>query len=330
MIELCVSYLRNFLQLIHTPAFQSYVWFCRTNSAPLQSTFLILTYLQDHRGTAAEAQALYMVHEVIDFFVDESDNNPSTDARNEMNANTEPGSKQVDPAWKTLKALLRRVETLSQNRQPQKLSRNAGYRTNDPSVTVGRQSPLTQAAPSPNPSLASQSPRLFAQAFPSISSLNRTDHGGGATADTSDLDIWPFSLLQTPDSSNSRAQTHRAEGDQLSSNRNSKASGHEPDGSRSGSGQAGTISPFQILSESRKEHRGMERSLGFSRDGEVQTYGQGRSPWDSLENSSRSTAPDHPDQFSNGPMVNNNVSAMKEHLNDDLDMLVNEDLWMDS
>ena len=282
MIEVCVSYLRNFLQLIHTPAFQPYVWFCRTNSAPLQSTFLILTYLQDHRGTSTEAQALYMVHEVMDFFVEESDNNTSTDTRAEMSANTEIGSKQVDPSWKRLKALLRRVESLSQNRQPQKSPHSSGYRTNDPSVTLGRQSSPHQAAPFLNASLGSQSPRLFVQAFPSISSPNRTDHESGPAADTSDLKIWPFSLLQTPDSSKSRAQTHRAEGDQRSSNRNSKASGHEPDGSRSASGQPGTISPFQILGEGRKEHRGMERSLGVSRDGEAQTYGQSRNPWDNL------------------------------------------------
>ena len=330
MIDLCVSYLRNFLQLIHTPAFQPYVWFCRTNSAPLQSTFLILAYLQDHPGTAAEAQARYMVHEVIDFFVEESDNNTSTDTRTERNANTEIGSKQVDPAWMTLKALLRRVESLSQNRQPQKLPHHAGYRTNDPSVTVGRQSPPPQAAPSPNPSLGSQSPRLLAQAFPSISTLNRTDHESGPTADTSDLDIWPFSFLQSPDSSRSRAQTHRAEGDQLPSNRNSKASGHEPDGSRLASGQPGTISPFQILGEGRKEHRGMERSLGVSREGDAQIYGQSRHPWDKLESSSRSAAVNYPDPISNGTSVNSNLSAVKEHLNEDLDMLVNRDLWMDS
>ena len=74
----------------------------------------------------------------------------------------------------------------------------------------------------------------------------------------------------------------------------------------------------------------MERSLGVSRDGEAQTYGQSRNPWDNLESSSRSSAANYTDPISSGTSVDSNLGAMKEHLNEDLDMLVNRDLWMDS
>lgn len=271
-----------------------------------------------------------MVHEVIDFFIEEGDNNTSADIRCEINGTNDPDSEQVDPVWKTLKTLLRRVELRSQNHQPQKSPHDARYRASNPSVTVSRQPSPPQAALSPNPSLGTQSPKLFSQAFPSVSGLVRTDNDVGPMADTSDLDIWSFSLLQTPESLKSRSQTHRVDRNRISSSRPSQASGHESDGSRSASGQPGTISPFQVLSDSRKEYRGTERPLGASRDGEAQTYGQGRNQWDSLENNPRSTASHYPGQSSSGTSVNSNLGAMKEHLNGDLDMLVSEELWMDS
>ena len=41
-------------------------------------------------------------------------------------------------------------------------------------------------------------------------------------------------------------------------------------------------------------------------------------------------AVNYTDPISNGTSVNTKLNAIKEHLNEDLDMLVNRDLWMDS
>ena len=330
IIELCVSYLRNFLQLIHTPAFQPYVWFCRTISAPLQSTFLILTYLQDHRETAAEVQALYMVHEVLDFFVEESDNDSSIDTRNGKDGNHKNRSIQEDPSWKTLQTLLRKVESLSRNHRNYQLPHDAGHLSSNPSIAVFCQPSPPHASLSPNVSLASESPMLFTPAFQPRSGSTYVDHEVGSIADSSDPDTWSFSLLQTPDSLKPRPPTHRSDHDRKWSSRVSNASGHESDSSRSVSGQPGTISPFQILNDSRKESRGMERSPQINRGGETHKYGQSRSPWDGLESIGRSTAPSYAGQSSSDVSINSNLGAMTEHPTEDLDLLVDEALWMNS
>lgn len=67
--HLCISYLRNFLQMMQIPAFAPYAWFSSTYFGPLQAVFLILVYVQNNHDPESEPQALYLVDEVIDFFV---------------------------------------------------------------------------------------------------------------------------------------------------------------------------------------------------------------------------------------------------------------------
>ena len=69
IVQLCITHLSNFLQLIRVPAFTPYIWFCLTYCAPLQSVFLILTFLQHDRDSETENMAFYFVDEVINFFL---------------------------------------------------------------------------------------------------------------------------------------------------------------------------------------------------------------------------------------------------------------------
>ena len=69
--HLCISYIRNFLQMMQTPAFAPYPWFNSTYFGPLQAMFLFLVYMQNSHDPESEPQALYLVDEVIDFFVSE-------------------------------------------------------------------------------------------------------------------------------------------------------------------------------------------------------------------------------------------------------------------
>ena len=68
---LCISYLRNFLQIMQTPAFAPYAWFNSIYPDPLQFLFPFLVYVQNNHDPESKAQALYVVDKVIDFFVSE-------------------------------------------------------------------------------------------------------------------------------------------------------------------------------------------------------------------------------------------------------------------
>jgi len=106
VVQLCTSYLCNFCQLIQVPAFRPYVWFCYTYSGPLQAVFLTSTYLQTHRDSGTEVQALHLVDEVIDFFVSEDDSPHPSSIGKQWQADHKTNEKytgQTDSAWKTLK-----------------------------------------------------------------------------------------------------------------------------------------------------------------------------------------------------------------------------------
>ncbi|KAL8688171.1 MAG: hypothetical protein Q9218_005853 [Villophora microphyllina] len=120
IVELCTTYLRNFLQMIQIPAFSPYSWFCSIHFGPLQSAFLILAYLQQKRDADTEAQALFLIDEVLDFFEDiGQDNRPTVDQRSESKQESRnlSTSRRASVAWQNLKAM--RVQLSSPLKQHQ-------------------------------------------------------------------------------------------------------------------------------------------------------------------------------------------------------------------
>ncbi|KAI4248638.1 MAG: hypothetical protein LQ352_005876 [Teloschistes flavicans] len=108
IVQLCTTYLRNFLQIIQTPAFSPYSWFCSHHFGPLQSTFLILAYLQQKRNADTEAQALFLIDEVLEFFVEHGrDEKTAADRANgdKQEARRSPTSTRANVAWQNLKAI---------------------------------------------------------------------------------------------------------------------------------------------------------------------------------------------------------------------------------
>lgn len=69
--QLCLSYLRNYLQLYQTPAFAPYVWSYRTHFGPLQCTFIMMIYLLQFRQASNYQLARYCVDEMIDHFINQ-------------------------------------------------------------------------------------------------------------------------------------------------------------------------------------------------------------------------------------------------------------------
>ncbi|GKZ18420.1 hypothetical protein AbraIFM66951_000979 [Aspergillus brasiliensis] len=67
--QLCVSYLRVFLQLYQTPAFSPYLWFCYRYHGPLQCVFLLLVYLHSFPEPGENVLARYCIDEIIDHTV---------------------------------------------------------------------------------------------------------------------------------------------------------------------------------------------------------------------------------------------------------------------
>ncbi|KAJ5894561.1 hypothetical protein N7495_006252 [Penicillium taxi] len=65
IVQLCVNYLRIYLQFYQAPAFSPYVWFCCSHFGPLQCVFLTLMYLHSFQDTKDTLLARYCIDEVI-------------------------------------------------------------------------------------------------------------------------------------------------------------------------------------------------------------------------------------------------------------------------
>ncbi|KAJ5359813.1 Transcription factor [Penicillium concentricum] len=65
MTQLCVNYLRIYLQLYQAPAFSPYAWFFCSHYGPLQCVFITLIYLHSFPDSGETLLARYCVDEVI-------------------------------------------------------------------------------------------------------------------------------------------------------------------------------------------------------------------------------------------------------------------------
>lgn len=61
------SYLKDYLQLYRTSAFQPYAWFFSSYYGPQQAALVLLTYLQDHPQPKNPQLARYCVDEFVHF-----------------------------------------------------------------------------------------------------------------------------------------------------------------------------------------------------------------------------------------------------------------------
>ncbi|EAW09506.1 C6 zinc finger domain protein [Aspergillus clavatus NRRL 1] len=66
--QLCLKYLRVYLQLSQTPAFSPYAWFCCSHHGPLQCVFIILTYLTSFSDSEDALLFLSCVDETLHHF----------------------------------------------------------------------------------------------------------------------------------------------------------------------------------------------------------------------------------------------------------------------
>ena len=108
-------------------AFAPYAWFGSTYFGPLQAVFLILVYVQNNHDPESEPQALYLVDEVIDFFVCEDNSKPplvfTKQSGDVPKPTTSSAATQLNPAWTFLNSLRlslpsRSSSTPAQVRQP--------------------------------------------------------------------------------------------------------------------------------------------------------------------------------------------------------------------
>jgi hypothetical protein len=97
-----MNYLSQLLRLKQVPAFEPYIWFGANNATPLQSMFLILTYLEHISSPEDRHVAGYLVNEVIKIISKEE---PFSDSRPRDAESTAPTTKESETtpwAWKML------------------------------------------------------------------------------------------------------------------------------------------------------------------------------------------------------------------------------------
>lgn len=65
IVQLCVNYLRIYLQLHQTPAFAPYTWFCCSHYGPSQCVFITLMYLHSF----PDAGEIFLARHLVDEFI---------------------------------------------------------------------------------------------------------------------------------------------------------------------------------------------------------------------------------------------------------------------
>jgi len=112
-----MSYLRIYLRLYHTPAFAPYVWSYRTCFGPLQSTYILLTYLfRFRRQTFNEHEVRYCVDEAIKILMAQ---HQSTDSDSSVaNDNPDASDSIVPVAIEVLADLHRRLDSPTGSNEP--------------------------------------------------------------------------------------------------------------------------------------------------------------------------------------------------------------------
>ncbi|KAL9576647.1 MAG: hypothetical protein Q9212_006929 [Teloschistes hypoglaucus] len=166
-------------------------WFCCNHFGPLQSAFLILAYLQQNRNADTEAQALFLIDEVLDFFVERGRDEKITADRaggDKQEACRAPTSARANVAWQNLKAM--RVQTSSLLKQHQ--------------AQRAKQRPKTQirTAPSSGPSSHVGTPTMksFELATPNSLKGPRFNSSGQSSRASGRSSLPPSALTNTSQS----------------------------------------------------------------------------------------------------------------------------------
>ncbi|KGO67465.1 Transcription factor, fungi [Penicillium italicum] len=97
MAQLCVNYLRIYLQLYQAPAFSPYVWLCSSHYGPLQCVFITLMYLHSFQESGETLLAQYCVDEVMHHCVAQFQAPESSSTRNSPNDTDSNSSKPRIP-----------------------------------------------------------------------------------------------------------------------------------------------------------------------------------------------------------------------------------------
>ena len=203
-MQLCLYYIRNFLQLVRTPAFASYTWFHLTHHGLFHCVFLVLTYLIYNRDSENAHLARYFVDEVIDIFVPDY---RSLLGKSDLLPGSQP-DKRTDEAWAMVIKLRSKLDIPS----------GSDHVSFKPSVPV-RCVPLS-SAPLSGPTASLEKPSRTAvpissgdwerqhlpanvPAFPILKNLVAEDQGNygtnpddGSRFNISDVGAWASSLAQ--------------------------------------------------------------------------------------------------------------------------------------
>lgn len=119
--QLCLSYLRTFLQVHRDPAFAPYMWFYRTSFGPLQSTFLLLTYLLHFREAPDYQTVRSCVDDIFDDFIPQYRSSQLSPANSAPDSSVSP----MPVAIQVLFDLHRRLDSPSRINTAQSLQRES-------------------------------------------------------------------------------------------------------------------------------------------------------------------------------------------------------------
>ncbi|CAI7639452.1 unnamed protein product [Penicillium glandicola] len=111
MAQLCVNYLRIYLQLYQAPAFAPYVWFCCSHYGPLQCVFITLLYLHSFQDSGETLLARYCVDEVIHHCVAQYQSPDSSSSRSSSDDTNSNGGKTMPLAVQVLVDLHERLDS---------------------------------------------------------------------------------------------------------------------------------------------------------------------------------------------------------------------------
>ncbi|EKV11526.1 hypothetical protein PDIG_49690 [Penicillium digitatum PHI26] len=221
MAQLCVNYLRIYLQLYQAPAFSPYVWFCSSHYGPLQCVFIALIYLHSFQKSGETVLARYCVDELIHHSVAQfsaPDSSLTKTSSNDTDSN--PSKTRMPLAIQVLVDLHKHLDSSlgAEDRLPLSLdmiecqarcpalprTKASEFRATPHQPSSGASSSTNRTNNCETPSMTTGPPPVVAGHTPGPPNNGLIDGSDSGLdmdflATISDLDAWSSSLILEPD-----------------------------------------------------------------------------------------------------------------------------------
>ncbi|TAQ84225.1 hypothetical protein B7494_g7461 [Chlorociboria aeruginascens] len=208
IVQISITYLRHYLQVIQVPSFAPYTWYLLNCQTPLKCVFLIFTFLHNHPNSTQGDLARYFADEVLETFTGEED--PSKDTAGKVSSYKSPikTDGETRASWEKIRAIRDKLDIPHALVPPQpkqcvpsdciQIARNIfSPPTSIPDLDLTNSLPLHSLTSSKTPSSIHLS-TTFSASLPESRDEFDDNFTSNQVLDISELMAWSASLTDDP------------------------------------------------------------------------------------------------------------------------------------